>query len=247
MDVESFRSIVPRFADRSDGGRRLAKELRQYRGKPNTLVVGLPRGGVITAAAVAEELELPLDVLVIRRLETPGHPDLTMGAVGPDEVRVVAEDLVKALRMTPLAIETETHRQWVELHQEERLYRASRLPLDFSGKNVIVVDDGIGAGVMIDAALAVIRRHHAARIVIAVPVAPPLECERLRNEADEFICLEAPEPFFGIGYWYREYTPVEDRDVLRALQQNRPQVRRAAALAQVERERGGHEHVSQTR
>ena len=224
VDFESFRSIIPRFANRAEGGRRLAPKLSQYRRKPDTVVVGVPRGGVITAAAVAAELELPLDVLPVRRLETRGHRDLTMGALGPDDVRVLDRDLIKALHITSSAIAGETHRQGLELHRQQRLYRENRLPLDVAGLVVIVVDDGIDSGATITVALSILRRHHAARVVLAVPVAPPLQCKRFTTEADEVVCLYTPEPFFGIRYWYLDFKSVSDRDVLQSLDRSQQPV-----------------------
>jgi putative phosphoribosyl transferase len=187
------------------------------------------RSGVITAAAVAGELALPLDVLVICRLETPGHQDLTMGALGPDDVRILDRDLVKAMQLRQSAIASETRRQWLELRRRQRLYREDRLPLDVFGKSVIVVDDGIDSGATINVALSIIHRHHAAHVVVAVPVAPPRECVRLRSEADAFLCLYAPEPFFGIRYWYGDFRTVSDPDVRQAIARSR----RPVALAVV--------------
>ena len=229
MELEPVTGIVPRFANRAEGGLRLARMLRHYRRKPDTLVVGVARGGLIAAAAVAGELALPLDVLVICRLETPGHQDLTMGAIGPDDVRILDRDLIKSMRLTQAAIVSETQRQWLEFRRRQRLYRDDRLPLDVFGKNVIVVDDGIDSGATINVALSIIHRHHAASIVVAVPVAPPRESVRLRNEADAFLCLYSPEPFFGIRYWYGDYSAPGDQDVLQAL----ARCRRPVALAAV--------------
>lgn len=221
MDVESFRNIVPLFGNREEAGRRLSRVLRQHRGKPDTVIAAVPHGGVIVAAALAEDLQLPVEVLPVRRLETPGHPDLVMGSIGPGDIRIIADPVVKALRISDPVISLETMRQAAELRRQMRIFRANELPLDFAGKTVIVVDDGIGSGATMDAALAVLRRHHAARIIVAVPVAPLMQAERLREKADELVCLESPGPFFGIGYWYRDFREIHDADVLRAVESAR--------------------------
>lgn len=208
----------PPYRDREEGGRLLAARLRAYHNKPLTLVLGLPRGGVVTAAAVAEALELPLDVLVIRKLGTPGQPELAMGAIGPGGLRVLNDDIVKSLRITPVQIDEVAKREAVELDRRERLFRGDRPPLDVVGKTVIVVDDGLATGATMEAAIAVLRRGLAARIVVAAPVAPVDTCERFRLQADEMVCLATPEPFVAVGCWYDEFQQVEDDEVVDILQ-----------------------------
>ena len=220
MEIESFRAAVPLFENRSEAGRRLADALQQYRRRPDTLVAGISRGGLVVAAEIAGELELPLDVLCIRRLETPGH-DMTMGALGDEGVRVVDELLVHALRIPAEAVETEVHRQSRELQRQKTMLGTDRLPPDVTGKTVIVVDDGVASGATMDVALAILRRRHAARVIVAVPVAPPLQCEILRKRADGVVCLETPEPFFGISYWYRDFKEVADQEMVPFLGERR--------------------------
>jgi len=212
-----FESTFTGFADRSEAGRRLAKSLSHYRGKPDTMVVGLPRGGVVTAAEIAEDLELPLDVLVVRKLGTPGHEELAMGAIGPGGVRVLNEDVISSLRIGPDEIEAVVRRERIELQRREHRYRGDQPPLGFAGRTVIVVDDGLATGSTMAAAIAVIRRHKPARIVLAVPVAPVETCEHFRRLVDELVYLETPEPFQAVGYWYVDFGQVEDEDVVRTL------------------------------
>jgi putative phosphoribosyl transferase len=209
------------FADRAEGGHRLAETLRQYRGKPNTMVVGLPRGGVVTAAAIAGDLDLPLDVLIVRKLGTPGHEELAMGAIGPGGVRVLNDDVVASLGIGRGRIEAETKREEVELARRERLYRTNQAPLNFAGKTVIVVDDGLATGSTMAAAIAVIRQHKPARIVLAVPVAPVDTLEGFRAVVDELVYLESPEPFMAVGYWYFDFAQVEDAEVIAILENAR--------------------------
>ncbi len=221
MEVET---TFTGFADRREGGRRLAKVLSHYRGKPNTVVIGLPRGGVVTAAAIADDLDLPLDVLVVRKLGTPRQEELAMGAIGPGGIRVLNDDVIAALRIAPEQIDAVTRREQIELERRERLYRGDRRPLDFAGKNVIVVDDGLATGSTMSAAIAVIRRHNPARIILAVPVAPKETCEAFRLVVDELVYLETPEPFQAVGYWYVDFAQVEDDEVVQTLERARSRV-----------------------
>lgn len=216
------------FANRTEGGHRLAEALQHYRGKAKTMVVALPRGGVVTGAAIAEDLDLPLDVLIVRKLGAPGHEELAMGAIGPGGIRVLNEYVVSSLRIGLDLVEAETKRAEVELARRERLYRAGLPPLDFAGRTVIVVDDGLATGSTMWAAIAVIRRHHPARIVLAVPVAPADTLERFRFVVDELVYLESPEPFLAVGYWYVDFTQVEDAEVIAILERARS---RAGAVA----------------
>ena len=205
------------FADRTEAGHALAKALTRYRGKSRTIVVGLPRGGVVTAAAVAEDLDLPLDVLVVRKLGMPGHEELAMGAVGPGGVRVLNEELIASCGIGAFEIQLVEERERVELDRRERLYRGDQSRLDFAGKTVIVVDDGLATGSTMSAAIAVIRAAAAVRIVLAVPVAPIETLERFRLVVDELVYVDTPEPFRAVGYWYVDFAQVEDEEVVRTL------------------------------
>lgn len=209
------------FADRAEGGHRLAEALKHYRGKPNTIVVALPRGGVVTGAAIADDLDLPLDVLIVRKLGTPGHEELAMGAIGPGGVRVLNDDVIASLRIGRDRIEAETKREEAELARRERLYRTNQPPLGFAGMTVIVVDDGLATGSTMSAAIAVIRQHKPARVVLAVPVAPVDTLVRFRLVVDELVYLESPEPFMAVGYWYIDFAQVEDAEVIAILEKAR--------------------------
>lgn len=205
------------FADRTEAGHALAKALMHYRARPNTIVIGLPRGGVVTAAAIAEDLDLPLDVLVVRKLGTPGQEELAMGAIGPGGVRVLNEDVIASCGIDPLEIQLVEERERVELARRERLYRGDQRPLELARQTVIVVDDGLATGSTMSAAIAVIRAGKPARIVLAVPVAPVETLERFRLVVDELVYIETPEPFMAVGYWYVDFAQVHDDEVIRTL------------------------------
>jgi predicted phosphoribosyltransferase len=221
-------SFETTFTDRSDAGRRLAKRLAQYRGKPDTIVIGLPRGGVVTAAVIAEELDLPLDVLVVRKLGTPGYEELAMGAIGAGGVRVLNPEVISSLRIHPHDVDRVVQRQRAELERRERLFRGNRPPIAFQGKTVIVVDDGLATGSTMAAAIQVIRSRQPARIVLAVPVAPIDTLQRFRLAVDELVCLQTPEPFVAVGSWYADFEQVEDREVV-AILDNARSLRTASA------------------
>jgi predicted phosphoribosyltransferase len=215
-DVE-VETVFTGFADRAEGGHRLAEALKHYRRKENTIVVALPRGGVVTGAAIAGDLDLPLDVLIVRKLGTPGHEELAMGAIGSGGVRVLNQDVVATLRIPAGIIDAVTKREEIELERRERLYRGKKAPLHFAGKTVIVVDDGLATGSTMFAAVAVIRQHKPARVVLAVPVAPMDTLERFRLVVDELVYLETPEPFQAVGYWYVDFAQVDDEEVIETL------------------------------
>lgn len=212
------------FVDRADGGRRLAERLLQYRGKSDAIVIGLPRGGVVTAAAVAEALDLPLDLLVVRKLGTPGEEELAMGAIAAGGVRVLNDEVVDMLHIPASRIDEAERRERVELERRNRLFRGDAPPLDLAGKTVIVVDDGLATGSTVSAAVAVLRKQRAKRIVLAVPVAPLETIERIRPSVDELVYLETPEPFGAVGYWYVDFAQVEDAEVVATLARAREAV-----------------------
>ena len=218
MDAET---TFTGFANRTEAGRRLAQALERYRGRTNTIVLALPRGGVVTGSAISGALDLPLDVLIVRKLGTPGQEELAMGALGPGGVRVLNDQVLSMLRIPNERIEAVTRREETELARRERLYRAHQPPLDLRGKTVLIVDDGLATGSTMFAAVEVVRAHQPARVVVAVPVAPPDTIERLSPLVDELVYLETPEPFIAVGYWYVDFEQVEDGEVVTILERSR--------------------------
>jgi putative phosphoribosyl transferase len=218
VNSDEFNDVVPRFFDRTQAGRRLAKALWRYRQKQDTIVAGIPRGGVITAAAVAESLELPVDVVPVEKVQVPGHDELIAGAVSADGV---ARDERRCHQRVPTSCLNGSKRRSIAGCSSSKpgsSFRAGDQP-PFAGRTVIIVDDGIATGSTMDAAIQVVRRAGAERIVVAVPVGAPDGCERLRSRVDHFVCLETPEPFFGIGYWYARFPSANEREVTQPVTQ----------------------------
>ena len=202
-----------RFHDRADAGRALARRLQQYAEARHVLVLGLPRGGVVTAAEVAESLGAPLDVLVIRKLGVPGHEELAMGAIGPNGVRVVNEEIVRDLAITQREIDHVAHLETKEQLRREALFRGGRPPLDLTGQTVILVDDGLATGATMLAAVTAARMLRAVRVVVAVPVAARASLAAVRKEADEVVCVMTAEPFVAVGNWYESFDQTTDAEV----------------------------------
>lgn len=208
------------YADRSDAGGRLADRLRTLRG-PDVVVLGIPRGGVPVAAVVAQTLDAPLDVLVVRKLSVPGRPELAMGAVGERGVRVVNDDVVRALGVPAEDFVEADLRERVEVADRARRFRGAAEMTPLAGRTALVVDDGVATGATMAAACEVARALGAASVVVAVPVASREALARLRRVADKVVCLGAPEPFFGVGRWYRDFRPTQDDDVVALLAEAR--------------------------
>lgn len=201
------------YRDRREAGQRLATRLEEYAGQPNTLVLGLPRGGVPVAYEVARHLGLPLDVFVVRKLGVPGHEELAMGAIASGGICILNESVLLELGVRGDAVLRVREREARELERRERAFRGDRPPLDVHGATVIVVDDGLATGATMRAAVAALRRQRAARIIVAVPVATAETCELLAREADCCICAALPADFLGVGAWYTDFTQTEDAEV----------------------------------
>jgi putative phosphoribosyl transferase len=208
---------VPRFGDRVEAGRELGERLAdEYAGRPDVLVLALPRGGVVVGRQVADRLGTPLDVLVVRKLGFPGQSELAMGAIASGGVRVLNEVLLDQTGVSQALVDDVVARERVELERRELLYRGDRAAPDVTGKTVLVVDDGLATGSTMLAAVQALRSLHAGRVVVAVPTAPRQTCEGLEDMADEVICLRQPDPFYAVGLSYEDFAEVSD-DGVRAL------------------------------
>jgi predicted phosphoribosyltransferase len=205
-----------RFHDRTDAGKRLARLLDGMRGT-DAVVLGLPRGGVPVAYEVARALDLPLDVVIVRKLGVPWHQELAMGAIG-DGARVVDDATVRSLGVSADQLDAVEKREQIELAERARRFRTDRGPLDVRGKIAIIVDDGVATGATARAACQVVRAAGAARIILAAPVAPPDWQPQPGVDAAEFVCIERPSPFFAVGQWYEDFTQTTDEQVIELLQ-----------------------------
>jgi putative phosphoribosyl transferase len=206
-----------RFLDRRHAGRVLARQLKRYAGRPDLLVLGLPRGGVPVAYEVARSLRAPLDVFVVRKLGVPGHEELAMGAVASGGVRVLNEEVVRMLGVSEAEIEAVVARELAEAERREELYRGSREPLDVAGRPVILVDDGLATGASMEAAVAALRPLQPRSVAVAVPVAAADTCTALEPQADDLVCVFTPYPFEAVGVWYEDFAQTSDEDVARLL------------------------------
>lgn len=202
-----------RFANRAEAGQILAEELKRYQEAPDTVVLGLARGGVPVALEVAKALGLPFDVFILRKLGVPGHEELAFGAIATGGVHVLDEETIDAVGLSPADMHRALTLARQEMERRERRYRKDRHPVNVKGKTIILVDDGIATGSSMRAAIAALRKMQAARIVVAVPVAPPRTCERLRREAEEVVCVYAPEAFYAVGAFYDDFGQVSDEEV----------------------------------
>lgn len=213
------------FRDRADAGRRLAVLLRSYKESPDTVVLALPRGGVPVGFEVATALHVPFDALLVRKLGVPGQEELAMGAVALGGVRVLNDAVIRQLGLPVSVVDAVTTTQQQALEDRSRILRGNRPPPVVEGRTVIVVDDGIATGATVRAALSALRRQTPARLVVAVPVAPPVTVDELGPLADEVVSALMPDRFVAVGYWYRDFSPTSD-DEVRALLDRAEHLRR---------------------
>lgn len=210
---------TPLFKDRRDAGQQLARTVRELH-LDTPLVLALPRGGVPVAREVADALDAPLDLVLVRKLGVPGQPELAFGAVvdGVTPHMVLNEDIVAAAHLGADDINSVMVRELAEIDRRRKLYFGDRAPSDPKGRDVVVVDDGLATGATARAALEALRRAGARELVLAVPLAPAETLQRLAGAADTLVCLEAPYPFRGVGAWYGAFPQLTDADVQAELQ-----------------------------
>jgi len=201
------------FRDRTEAGRQLAAKLRTYANRPDVTVLGLPRGGVPVAFEVASTLGAPLDIYLVRKLGVPGYEELAMGAVATGGVRVLNDEIVRALRIPDYVIDAVAAWEQQELARRERVYRGDRPEPKVQGRTAMLVDDGLATGATMLAAIKALRQQQPARIVVAVPTAAPETCEEMRAEADDVVCAITPEPFYSVGLWYEDFSQTTDEEV----------------------------------
>lgn len=210
--------ITKFFRNRSEAGRFLAQKLEKYTNNPNVVVLALPRGGVPVAYEVAKALKAPLDIFVVRKLGVPGYDELAMGAIATGGTRILNSRVLDNLDISDEAIETVVAREQRELERRERLYRGTRPALSVRGRTVIIVDDGMATGSTVRAAVRALSQQNPEKIIVAVPVGARETCESFAREVDKMcVCAITPEPFDGVGLWYRDFNQTSDEEVRQLL------------------------------
>ncbi len=208
-----------RFKDREEAGKKLAHLLKEYKNRQDTIILGLARGGVVTAAVLAHELALPLDVVVVRKIGAPDNEELAIGAITEHGVHVFNEVLIKQVGVAQTYIDATVAREREECEKREKLYRTHKSAVDITGKTVILVDDGIATGLTMEAAVKDVRKRGAHKVVVAVPVMPADVVDSLKQLCDELIYLIAPEHFLAIGAFYTDFAQVNHDKVIKVLKQ----------------------------
>ena len=224
------------FRDRDEAGRLLAGNLTAYANRPDVLVLGLPRGGVPVAAQVAGHLNAPLDVFVVRKLGFPGHPELAMGAIATDGIRVLNPEVIVSLQVPDDVIEAVAANEEDELKRREHAYRNDLPPPNVRGKTVILVDDGIATGSTMIAAVAALRQLKAGRIVVGTPTVAASTLQQICEVADDVATVIVPEEFYGVGQSYENFSQTTDDEVRELLEQSN---QRTALLSRDEHGRAG--------
>lgn len=208
------------FQDRRDAGKCLAAALIQYRDRTDVIVLGLPRGGIPVAFEIARELHLPMDVFVVRKLGVPGHEELAMGAIAAGGILVTNERVMRVYSLPSNVIESVIAKETRELNRRQMLYRDDRPWPDLQGWTILLVDDGLATGATMRAAVEALRQQSPSRIVVAVPVGAADSCAQMAKAADEVVCLETPDPFKAVGYWYRAFEATTDEEVRKLLSES---------------------------
>lgn len=205
------------FKDRTHAGEELAAALDEFAGQDNTLILALPRGGVPVAARIAEALELPLDLLMVRKLGVPGQEEYAMGALAQGGQCFFNHEVIDELRLTSEEIDMVIERETAELARREKIYRGEMAAPVVSGKTVILVDDGLATGATMRVAVCAMEQSGAARIIIAVPVAASESCERFDNRVDRVVCPHRLSPLRSVGMWYEDFSQTSDAQVIELL------------------------------
>jgi predicted phosphoribosyltransferase len=218
------------FSDRVEAGKLLGAELAKRKLPPNVVVLALPRGGVPVGWEVAKALHAPLDVVVVRKVGVPWQPELAMGAIAGGSVKVLNEELIADLRVSRQEVNAAVAKEKAEVERREKLYRSGRPAPDLRGRVILLVDDGLATGSTMLVAARYVRAFKPAKMIIAVPVGSSDACDRLKKEADDFLCLATPEWFSAVGEWFEDFRQVTDAEVQRLLEESRQQTEVADAL-----------------
>lgn len=207
---------MKKFNDRKEAGQLLAKHpaLQHYKNQPNVIVLGLARGGMPVAYEVANDLQVPLDVFIVRKLGVPGHEELAMGAIATGGQATFNPDVVESLHIPPEEMQAIVHKEAAELERREIVYRGERPYPNLTHKTVILVDDGVATGASIRAAIQAIQQHGPDELIVAVPTSAYDTAQVLKTLVDQFICLIQPHDFFAVGYWYESFDQTTDEEVI---------------------------------
>ncbi|NJR65158.1 MAG: phosphoribosyltransferase [Leptolyngbyaceae cyanobacterium CRU_2_3] len=211
-----------RFRDRAEAGQLLANQLREYAHQSDVLILALPRGGVPVAYEISRVLQVPLDLCLVRKLGVPGHEELAMGAIASNGIRVTNETLLRSLSISEQVLAEVTAAEQKELERRDWAYRGNRAVPDVRDRTIILVDDGIATGATLRAAIALLKQQAPRRIVVAVPIAPPLSCEALKLIVDQVVCLAMPKTLSSIGEWYEDFSQTTDQQVCQLLGRSFP-------------------------
>ena len=205
------------FKNRIDAGQQIARKLKKYKGQKDTIVVALPRGGVVNGYEIAKFLNLPLDIIISKKIGAPGNEEFAIGSVNQDGTAILNDELVKMYNISPLYIKEETERVKRKVEEKWKILKGDARPTDFTNKTVILADDGIATGYTMKSAIAYLKNKHARKIIVAVPVAPKEAIEEIKKLANEVICLQTPFLFGAIGAFYENFKQVEDEEVKKYL------------------------------
>lgn len=205
------------FKDRIQAGKLLAGVLSKYKDSSDTVIFGLPRGGLVPAHVVAQELHVPLDIICARKISAPFNPEFAVGAVTETGEKFMDEDLIARLEISEDYLEQAIKTQTIEASRRQAVYKKNRPSLNPEGKTVILIDDGIATGATMKAAIQSIKAQKAKKIIVAIPVAPPETLKEIEAEADELVCLAAPVFFQAVGQFYQDFSQVEDDEVIALL------------------------------
>ena len=225
-------SLQTTLKDRVEAGQRLVEPLLKYAHRPDVIILALPRGGVPVAYEVAKALDVRLDLMLVRKLGVPSHPEFAMGAIASGGIQIINNDALQANPITPAAFDAVLARETQELLRREQVYRGTRPPVRLKDQVVILIDDGLATGASMMAAIHAARKQAPARIVVAVPVAPLETVEALRSEVNEVICPLIPEWMMSIGYWYLSFPQTSDEEVIDLLTRSWRRKSAASASAQ---------------
>jgi putative phosphoribosyl transferase len=212
-----FNLYMKRFQNRTSAGKKLANKLQDFQDVPHKIVLGLPRGGVPVAYEVSKSLGAPLDVLIIRKLGTPGYQELAMGAIGPNDVKVLNENIIRRLSITQEQINEVFEREKKELNRRMQKYRNNLNPLNLKNKNVLIIDDGLATGATMKVAITIVEKMGANQIIVAVPVAPVDIYQEIKERVDNIVVLKTPRPFNAVGAWYIDFSQTTDSKVEKLL------------------------------